>query len=85
MDREWVKNPNRVSPQYVAGIEEFITVAKQSLNSAGLTLCPCFNCANRRLQSIDVIRAHLIRKGIDDSYTRWVYHGEKEPEEEEFE
>ncbi|XP_052181232.1 uncharacterized protein LOC127794290 [Diospyros lotus] len=83
MDREWVKNPNRVSPQYVAGIEEFITIAKESLNSAGLTLCPCLNCANRRLQSIDVIRAHLIKKGIDNSYTRWVYHGEEESEEEE--
>ena len=66
----------------MAGIEEFIAVAKESLNSVGLTLCPCFNCANKRLHNIDIIRAHLIRKGIDDLYTRWVYHGEKEPGEE---
>ena len=28
MDREWMKDPNKVSPRYVAGVEEFIHVAQ---------------------------------------------------------
>ncbi|XP_060959174.1 uncharacterized protein LOC133030448 [Cannabis sativa] len=30
----------------------------------------------------DVIRAHLIRNGIVNSYIKWIYHGEEELEEE---
>ena len=83
MAREWIKDRNRISAQYIAGVDEFITVAKRSLNSDGLTLCPCTNCVNRMMRSIDVIRAHLIRVGIDNSYTRWVNHGEDEIEDYE--
>ncbi|KAL5568137.1 hypothetical protein UlMin_024712 [Ulmus minor] len=83
MDREWMKDPNKVSPRYVAGVEEFIRVALQCMNLDGLTLCPCIKCVNRKLQKIDVIRAHLITVGINESYTRWVNHGEEESEDDE--
>ncbi|CAH9093047.1 unnamed protein product, partial [Cuscuta europaea] len=82
MNRDWVKSSNRIAPAYVAGIKEFINVAKQSLDRKRLTTCPCHNCFNSRSHSIDVIRAHLITKGIDTSYVRWVYHGEEESDDE---
>ncbi|KAI3709420.1 hypothetical protein L2E82_39182 [Cichorium intybus] len=83
MDHQWVKNGNRVSIEYVNGVKEFLNVARETLNSSGLTLCPCANCLNSRLQNIGVITAHLINVGIDKSYTRWVYHGEDEVNEED--
>lgn len=59
-------------------------VAQQWLNSKGLTLCPCIKCRNKRWLSIEVIRSHLISAGIDSSYTRWVYHGEEEQLDEDY-
>ncbi|KAF5805550.1 putative Transposase-associated domain-containing protein [Helianthus annuus] len=81
MGHQWVQNGNRVSTEYVDGVKEFLNVARQTLNSNGLTLCPCAKCLNTRLQKIDVIAAHLINVGIDKSYTCWVYHGEDEEDE----
>ncbi|XVF44273.1 hypothetical protein PTKIN_Ptkin02bG0107000 [Pterospermum kingtungense] len=78
MDHEWVKTKSRLSPEYMEGIDEFLNVAKRGLNTKGETLCPCTKCFNTRWHNIDVIRAHLLRVGIDRAYTRWVYHGEKE-------
>jgi hypothetical protein len=82
MSHQWVKSRNRISTEYVDGVKEFLNVARQTLNSNGLTLCPCGNCLNTRLQKIDVISAHLINIGIDKSYTKWVYHGEEVSEED---
>ncbi|XP_057771556.1 uncharacterized protein LOC130992829 [Salvia miltiorrhiza] len=82
MDHQWVKNRNRISSEYIDGIKEFMHVARQSLNLDGLTLCPCNNCLNTRLQSMEDIKLHLIDVGIDTSYTRWVYHGEEKTDED---
>ncbi|KAL4585273.1 hypothetical protein LXL04_009889 [Taraxacum kok-saghyz] len=83
MDHQWVKNGNRASVEYVDGVKEFLNVARNTLDANGLTLCPCVNCLNSRVQTISVITAHVISVGIDKSYTRWVYHGEAEVEEED--
>ncbi|KAD6118957.1 hypothetical protein E3N88_10228 [Mikania micrantha] len=83
MSHQWVKNGNRVSTEYMDGVKEFLNVARQTLNTNGLTLCPCSNCLNSRLHDIGVIAAHLINIGIDKSYTQWVYHGEDEVNEED--
>ncbi|KAL4555403.1 hypothetical protein LXL04_038021 [Taraxacum kok-saghyz] len=76
MDHQWVKNGNRASVEYVDGVKEFLNVARNTLNANGFTLCPCST-------TISVIIAHVISVGIDKSYTRWVYHGEAEVEEED--
>ncbi|XP_052621679.1 uncharacterized protein LOC128127271 [Lactuca sativa] len=83
MSHQWVKIENRTSIEYVNGVKEFLNVARHTLNSNGLTPCPCSNCLNSRLQNISVITSHLISVGIDKSYTRWVHHGEDEIEEED--
>lgn len=83
MSHQWVKNGNRISTEYIQGVKEFLNVARQTLNSRGLTLCPCARCLNARMQELGVIRAHLINVGIDKSYTRWVHHGEDEVSEED--
>lgn len=83
MDHQWVKNGDRASLEYVDGVKEFLSVAKQTLNSNGLTLCPCANCLNSRLQNISVIGVHLANVGIDKSYTRWVHHGEDDVSDED--
>ena len=33
-------------------------------------------CENRYFEHIDIVRAHLLDKGIDNKYTRWFHHGE---------
>ncbi|XP_076884504.1 uncharacterized protein LOC143533696 [Bidens hawaiensis] len=83
MGHQWVKNENRLSTEYVNGVKEFLNVAQRTLNFAGLTLCPCTNCLNSRMQNIGVIATHLINTGIDTTYTQWVYHGEDEVNEED--
>ncbi|KAF7114877.1 hypothetical protein RHSIM_RhsimUnG0071800 [Rhododendron simsii] len=41
--------------------------------------CPCIDCLNSKTLSSNVVRIHLILKGIDSSYKTWVYHGEPVP------
>ncbi|XP_058223215.1 uncharacterized protein LOC131332923 [Rhododendron vialii] len=40
------------------------------------TRCPCIDCLNSKTLSSEVVRIHLVLKGIDSSYKTWVYHGE---------
>lgn len=60
MEHQWVKNPNRISSEYIKGIHEFMEVAKKKLDSDGLVLCPCNACINARWQNLKGIRTHLL-------------------------
>ncbi|PON95859.1 hypothetical protein TorRG33x02_083820 [Trema orientale] len=38
MDRGWINMPNRCSSDYAAGVNDFVTIAMQSMDSMGKTL-----------------------------------------------
>ena len=82
MDRSWISNPNRISAEYVAGVEQFLEVARKTVDATGCTLCPCKNCINRVKRHIGEIRRHLLHQGFLSTYTVWVEHGEVDYSEE---
>ena len=69
----------RNSTRFLHGIEEFSSVAlkHQTENKSKIILCPCCDCNNSRgYRDIDDIKDHLIRRGFNENYTRWTWHGE---------
>lgn len=40
--------------------------------------CPCINCVNHISLHVSEVDHHLFRYGIDQNYTKWIKHGEKE-------
>uniref|UniRef100_A0A803QHC9 Transposase-associated domain-containing protein n=1 Tax=Cannabis sativa TaxID=3483 RepID=A0A803QHC9_CANSA len=83
MDRHWINIPNKLSAEYAAGMNEFISVARHSMDSNGMVLCPCCRCVNKKSQYMHVIKLHLIIHGFLSSYTRWYHHGEQIEEVED--
>ncbi|KAF4377390.1 hypothetical protein F8388_013736 [Cannabis sativa] len=69
--------------EYAAGMNEFISVARHSMDSNGMVLCPCCRCVNKKSQYMHVIKLHLITHGFLSSYTRWYHHGEQIEEVED--
>ena len=76
MDKHWMQLSSRFLPEYVQGVEDFINFARPKANRIGRIRCPCKMCTNRDFKDINVVRKHLLLKGIDKKYTRWVHHGE---------
>ncbi|XP_062081341.1 uncharacterized protein LOC133786147 [Humulus lupulus] len=83
MDRHWINIPNKLSAEYAAGMNEFISVARHSMASNGMVLCPCCRCVNKKSQYMHVIKVHLITHGFLSTYTRWYHHGEQAEEVED--
>jgi hypothetical protein len=40
-------------------------------------LCPCGRCLNQKYLSQAVVNRHILLNGMDNSYTRWIHHGER--------
>ncbi|XP_062113352.1 uncharacterized protein LOC133824484 [Humulus lupulus] len=83
MDRHWINIPNKLSAEYAAGMNEFISVARHSMDSNGMVLCPCCRCVNKKSQYMHVINLHLITHGFLSTYKRWYHHGEQVEEVED--
>ncbi|KAF4388159.1 hypothetical protein G4B88_021855 [Cannabis sativa] len=78
MDPHSMNNLDRLSLKYVVGINEFIDIAKQFLDTKGMVLCPCCRCVNKQLQSMWVIKLHLITHDFLSTYTaKWYHDGEQ--------
>ncbi|XP_062119270.1 uncharacterized protein LOC133833022 [Humulus lupulus] len=77
MDRRWIHILDKLSPEYAAGINNFISVASEFRNSSGMVLCPCRRCMNKQSQSLNVIKLHLLTHGFLSTYTTWTHHGEE--------
>ncbi|KAL3627015.1 hypothetical protein CASFOL_028378 [Castilleja foliolosa] len=77
MNREWVL-ANRLTQEYRNGVDYFIKFATENSRSTRSILCPCKNCRNLTRLSVDEVKGHMIMFGIDPTYTRWIWHGEKE-------
>lgn len=76
MDKSWIDSPNRMSVEYIAGIDQFLTFAYSNRHESLVICCPCRSCGNRYNLSRQVVRAHLTSKGFLKNYKNWVYHGE---------
>ena len=65
------------SPRYVEGVHSFMKFVKDNLGANCRVGCPCIDCLNSYVWSQYVVFDHLLIKGIDGFYTRWIFHGEK--------
>lgn len=44
IDKRWIDNNNRVSEEYISGVDSFIEFAYISKSSREKILCPCRDC-----------------------------------------
>ncbi|KAK2653269.1 hypothetical protein Ddye_013125 [Dipteronia dyeriana] len=75
MDKSWMSN-DRLSKEYVDGVDQFLAFASAHTTNFELMRCPCQSCANLKFKTPREIRYHLFSKGIDQRYGRWIWHGE---------
>ncbi|KAD2393564.1 hypothetical protein E3N88_40541 [Mikania micrantha] len=79
VDKSWIKLQNRRCPDFLNGLKKFMEITKNHVNGEGKEYCQCKSCANskRSLQNLATIYAHIHDRDFLQSYTTWVYHGEK--------
>ena len=76
MDKSWMTIPNRIkSKEYRAGVKSFIDFALAHLGPVDEIRCPCIDCENRKILKIELVKFHLIVRGILITYKTWLYHG----------
>ncbi|XP_057803207.1 uncharacterized protein LOC131018507 [Salvia miltiorrhiza] len=76
MDKSWMSK-NRMSDEYKAGVEAFMQFATQNLTNEELISCPCSACGNLTSKKVELVRLHLLSRGMDLTYTKWIWHGER--------
>lgn len=75
-NKDWMKAPIG-SDEYFDGVEFFLKFVTEKLGKGTWSSCPCAKCRNSRgMVDLKAIFNHLIRNGIDQSYTTWYFHGE---------
>ena len=79
MDKTWIDSGDRLSREYVNGIDQFLVFAYTGKGADSVIHCPCRQCANRYSFSQDVVRDHLLNKGMLKKYKIWTSHGESYP------
>ncbi|XP_042950023.1 uncharacterized protein LOC122282129 [Carya illinoinensis] len=81
MDKAWMHIEDRMrSIEYAEGVKHFIELAKAHSPGRDCIRCPCRRCRNRTFHPISLVQDHLFIVGIDTSYSAWIFHGEKETE-----
>ena len=68
-------------PKYRKGVWNFIEFTWHKADYASRIKCPCKRCVNMVYHHITLIEDHLARYGMDKKYTRWIWHGEGDPNE----
>ena len=77
MDKSWMSIRNRISSKvYKTGVKAFIDFAIAQLGPVDKIRCPCVDCLNRNTLSLELVKFHLIQRGISTTYKTWLYHGE---------
>ncbi|XP_042941123.1 uncharacterized protein LOC122275881 [Carya illinoinensis] len=80
MDKSWMHIEDRLrSHEYAEGVNHFLSMAQSIAPSSDSIRCPCRDCRNNFFQPFTVVRDHLFLRGIDRSYTQWIFHGEDDP------
>ncbi|GAU23276.1 hypothetical protein TSUD_281710 [Trifolium subterraneum] len=76
MDHSWM-NCKPLSDEYEEGVDKFIKFAFEKLpDNNGRFYCPCMKCFNVSKLHFELIKSHLICHGVNQSYTKWIWHGE---------
>ncbi|XP_024195814.1 uncharacterized protein LOC112198969 [Rosa chinensis] len=75
IDRTWMVADRR-SREYKLGVIQFCKFALYNARDLNHISCPCTKCGNVEYFSSSVIRDHLFINGIDESYDKWIDHGE---------
>ncbi|KAJ8617340.1 hypothetical protein MRB53_013526 [Persea americana] len=75
MDKSWIDLPNRMSREYMDGINHFMEFTNGFDNE--FISCPCRKCANRYYYRREFVREHLILNGFLKEYKNWIRHGEE--------
>ena len=71
---------NRRNKEYVEGVINFVKFVAENGGNKEKYSCPCTRCKNEDTFELKEIHYHLLRYGIDQSYTVWCFHGERRPE-----
>ncbi|KAJ8615748.1 hypothetical protein MRB53_035120 [Persea americana] len=75
MDKSWIDLPNRMSREYMDGINQFMEFTNGFDNE--FMSCPCRKCANRYYYRREFVQEHLILNGFLKQYKNWIRHGEE--------
>ncbi|XXG71317.1 hypothetical protein AAC387_Pa07g0602 [Persea americana] len=75
MDKSWIDLPNKMSREYMDGINQFMEFTNGFDNE--FISCPCRKCANRYYYRREFVREHLILNGFLKQYKNWIRHGEE--------
>ncbi len=76
MDKSWIRINNRLDPNYIRGVNEFMIRANEHKDRDGLVYCPCVRCFNARRHVLATVKAHILDFGFDRGYVVWLNHGE---------
>ena len=71
---------NRLSKEYENGVSKFVKFAIAHAKDPNRMTCPCLSCCYGSQVDAVQLASHLLRYGIDRSYTCWNLHGEKSNE-----
>jgi hypothetical protein len=72
MDQSWVHDS-----EHIDGVNEFMNFIQGKFSEDEQILCPCVRCLNQKYLSQAVVNRHILLNGMDNSYTRWIHHGER--------
>ncbi|KAJ8627137.1 hypothetical protein MRB53_020444 [Persea americana] len=75
MDKSWIDLPNRMSREYMDGINQFMKFTNGFDNE--FISCPCRKCANRYYYRREFVREHMILNEFLKQYKNWIRHGEE--------
>ena len=76
MDKSWIIK-DRLSKDYEEGVGEFIKLALENATYPSRVHCPCRKCSNLKKLDIMEIKSHLYFNGMDQTYVKWIWHGEE--------
>ncbi|KAL2923487.1 tRNA:m(4)X modification enzyme TRM13 [Bienertia sinuspersici] len=77
MYRSWIHNSKPGDREYDAGVRQFINFAVKNSEGREKLPCPCHKCHNLLHKRVDEILNHLTKFAFDNTYTCWIWHGEK--------
>ncbi|XP_012827605.1 PREDICTED: uncharacterized protein LOC105948893 isoform X2 [Erythranthe guttata] len=75
MDKSWM-TAKKFSSEYVQGVRSFMKFVDEHIGQHCDMKCPCTFCLNSYIRSKKEVLDHLLIRGIDVEYTRWIHHGE---------
>ena len=75
MDRSWLRADRRTK-EFQRGVEDLLLFAYGNGYTEEKISCPCTRCAHSKSWKAQTVKHHLFQYGIDQTYTRWIWHGE---------